>query len=72
MQRRHKSILTPEQNFLMEKIDFNKRFFEPILEESDIEKYEGKKKRRNRSKLPRMVVNQMHLSSEPGIVRNLD
>eukprot|EP00347_Sterkiella_histriomuscorum_P010400 403376449 len=51
---------------IIEKLDFSKRFFEPIIEERDIDKHQSKGQ-----KLPRHLK-QMNITHSPGIVPGID
>ncbi|CDW74615.1 UNKNOWN [Stylonychia lemnae] len=57
-----------KRNFLiMEKLDFTKKFFEPILEEKDLHGDIMVK-----SKVPRHIIHKMNIQNSPGIVAGID
>jgi hypothetical protein len=57
----------------MEKLDFNKRFFEPILEEKELEPAGFSKRGSVRvKKAPRNIINTLSINNSPGIVSNID
>lgn len=73
--QRKKEELTEQQNFLMDKIDFHKRFFEPILEESELEAQKGKSLpiKSSPKKMPRHIITKINFQNPSlGIVPNLD